>query len=175
MNDNFLITQTEPNEDYTFNYTTEELTPLFKLQRKATYKKSVRCLIVLSVISILTLIISAPQFSSGFAIGALVFAIISTTSSVSWFNKTWKTNTPKIAETTYEYKIYDNYFILNLYRNNEKLRQSKCYFEDIQQVQKLDKWLLLQFGGQLFILRESDLKENSVFLTYVQKNPKNKK
>ncbi|MEE1061296.1 MAG: hypothetical protein UH080_05670, partial [Ruminococcus sp.] len=62
-----------------------------------------------------------------------------------------------------------------LYRNNEKLRQSKCYFEDIQQIQKLDKWLLLQFGGQSFILRESDLKENSVFYSYIDKNSTNKK
>ena len=172
MNDNIFITQTEPNEEYVFNYTTEELTELFKFQRKTAYKKPFVFTIVLLLITILAIVISAPQFSTGFAFGTFVFGIINIIKSYRRFNKIWNNNIPKIAQTTYEYKIYDDYFIFNLYRNNEKTRQAKCFVEDIEQMQKLDKWLLLQMGGQAVILRESDLKENSVFFSYLHTNKK---
>lgn len=174
MNENIFTIQAEPDEEYTFNYTEEELTDVFRIQRKTTYKKPVRGLILLFIIAILSIVISTHPFGIGFTVGVLAFGIINTIKSIRWFNKTWNANSPKIARTTYEYKVYDDYFIFNIYRNNERIRQSKCYFENIEKVQKLDKWLLLQFGGQAVILRENDLKENSVFLTYVQKNSVNK-
>ena len=173
MNDNIITNQ--PNEEYTFNFTKDELDNLFRLQKKKAYTNPVVSTILFLSIIIYSIIVHADQFWIGLSVGVILFIIISYGKGYFALNKTWKTNAPKIAETTYEYQIYDNYFILNLYRNNEKTRQSKCYFEDIGQIQKLDKWLLLQFNGQAFILRENDLKENSVFLTYVQKNSKNKK
>lgn len=63
------------------------------------------------------------------------------------------------------------YIGVNIYRENEKIRESKCYFTDIEQIQQLGKWLFLQFGGQSFIIRKSDLKENSAFYSYMYKNP----
>lgn len=175
MNDNVSTIQPTPTEEYTFNYTTDELDKLFRLQRKSAYTNPIVSTILFIAILIYSIIVLADQFFIGFSVGVILFITISYGKGFHAFNKAWKTNAPKIIQTTYEYKIYDNYFILNIYRKGERLRQSKCYFEEIQQIQKLDKWLLLQFGGQAFILRESDLKENSMFYSYIGKNATNKK
>lgn len=175
MNDNVSTIQPNPNEEYIFNYTTDELDKLFRLQRKSAYTNPIVSTILFIAILIYSIIVLADQFFIGFSVGVILFIIISYGKGFHAFNKACKTNAPKIIQNTYEYKIYDNYFILNIYRKGERLRQSKCYFEEIQQIQKLDKWLLLQFGRQAFILRESDLKENSMFYSYIGKNTTNKK
>ncbi len=61
--------------------------------------------------------------------------------------------------------------MVNIYRKNEKIRELKCYFTDIEQVNQLGKWLLFQFGGQSFIVRKSELKENSAFYSFMYQNP----
>ena len=175
MNDNVSTIQPIPNEEYIFNYTTDELDKLFRVQRKSAYTKPVVCIILLIIIIVYGITVPAGLFYIGLSVGVLIFTVIFYAKGFHAFNKACKTNAPKIIQNTYEYKIYDNYFILNIYRKGERLRQSKCYFEEIQQIQKLDKWLLLQFGGQAFILRESDLKENSMFYSYIGKNTTNKK
>ena len=71
----------------------------------------------------------------------------------------------------WEYKVFENYIRVNIYRENERIRESKCFFTDIEQIQQFSKWLFLQFGGQSFIIRKSDLKENSAFYSYMYKNP----
>ena len=35
----------------------------------------------------------------------------------------------------------------------------------------MDEWLLMQIGGQSFILRKSELKDNSAFYAYMHQNP----
>ncbi len=175
MNDNISTIQPTPTEEYTFNYTTDELDKLFRLQRKRAYTKPIVCIILLIIIIVYGITVPAGLFYIGLSVGVLIFTVIFYAKGFHTFNKAWKTNAPKIIQNTYEYKIYDNYFILNIYHKSERLRQSKCYFEEIQRIQKFDKWLLLQFGGQVFILRESDLKENSVFFSYLPKTTKNKK
>ena len=86
-------------------------------------------------------------------------------------NKTRKNSIERICESTYTYKIFENYITINIYRKNEKVRESKCYFKDIEQIYTLGNWLFFQFGGQLFIVRKSDLRENSAFYSYMYQNP----
>jgi len=87
------------------------------------------------------------------------------------YSKVWKNSAERINKSTYEYKIFDNYINVSIYRENERIRESKCFFTDIEQIQQLGKWLFLQFGGQSFIIRKSDLKESSAFYSYMYKNP----
>lgn len=116
---------------------------------------------------------SAPDIDImiGFAFGMLFIGTVYLIKGIHTYSKAWKNSVERICELTYEYNIFEKYIEVNIYRKNEKIRKSKCYYTDIEQIQQFDKWLLLQFGGQLFIIRKSELKESSAFYSYMYKNP----
>lgn len=160
-----------PNELYRFTFSKEELSEIYRLQRKSVYKSP----LIFTILCILMILFfigsSAPDVMIGFAFGMFLIGAVSHIKGIRTYSKAWKNSIEKICKSTYEYKVFDNYISVNIYRKNEKIRESKCFFTDIEQIQQFDKWLFLQFGGQSFIIRKSDLKENSAFYSYMYKNP----
>lgn len=160
-----------PDESYRFVFFKEELNEIYRLQRKSIYKRP----FIFTVICVLMIVFfigsSAPDAMIGFAFGMFLIGVVSHIKGIRAHSKAWKNSIEKICKSTYEYKIFENYISINIYRENVKIRESKCFFTDIEQIQQFDKWLFLQFGGQSFIIRKSDLKENSAFYSYMYKNP----
>lgn len=165
------VSEIEPYETYQFNYTKTELKEIDRLQRRSIYKRQ----IFLALISIFLIIFligsSAPNLTIGFAYGMIFTGSIFYIKEIHAYNKAWKKSLERMRELTYEYKIFEDKIGVNIYRKNEKIRESNCYYTDIEQIQQCGKWLLFQFGGQLFIVRKSDLKESSAFFSYMYKNP----
>ncbi len=161
----------EPNEVCQFHFTKEELNEIHRLQRSAVYKRPF-WLTLAFVLFILYLIgSSAPDFMVGLVFGCFFISIVSHIKGIRAYNKAWKNNKEQICISTYEYKLFDDHIAVHVYRNNELIRGSKCYYADIEQIQQFDKWLIFQFGGQSFVVRKSGLKENSAFYSYMYKNP----
>ncbi len=160
-----------PNESYRVTFSKQELNEIYRLQRRNIYKRP----IVFTVLCVLMIVFfigsSAPDIMIGFAFGIFLIGAVSHFKGIRAYSKAWKNNVEKICKSTYEYKVFENYISVNIYRENEKIRESKCFFTDIEQIQQFDKWLLLQFGGQSFIIRRSYLKEGSAFYSYMYKNP----
>ena len=161
----------QPNESYRFTFLKQELNEIYRLQRKSIYKRP----IIFTVLCILMIVFfigsSAPDVMIGFAFGMFLIGAVSHIKGIRAYSKAWKNSTERICKSVYEYKVFENYISVNIYRENEKIRESKCFFTDIEQIQQFGKWLFLQFGGQSFIIRKSDLKENSAFYSYMYKNP----
>ena len=161
----------QPNESYRFTFSQQELNEIYRLQRKSVYKRPI-IFTMLCVLMILFFIgSSAPDVMIGFAFGMFLIGAVSHIKGIRAYNKAWKNSTERICKSVYEYKVFENYISVNIYRENERIRESKCFFTDIEQIQQFGKWLFLQFGGQSFIIRKSDLKENSAFYSYMYKNP----
>ena len=160
-----------PDELYRFTFSKKELNEIYRLQRKSIYKRP----IIFTVLCILMIVFfigsSAPDVMIGFSFGMFLIGAVSHIKGIRAYSKAWKNSTERICKSVYEYKVFENYIGVNIYRGNERIRESKCFFTDIEQIQQLGKWLFLQFGGQSFIIRKSDLKENSVFYSYMYKNP----
>ena len=160
-----------PNESYQFAFSKEELNEIYRLQRRSIYKRPV----IFTVLCVLMIVFfigsSAPDIMISFAFGMFLISDISHIKGIRAYSKAWKNSTERICKSIYEYKVFDNYISVNIYRENERIRESKCFFTDIEQIQQFGKWLFLQFGGQSFIIRKSDLKENSAFYSYMYKNP----
>ena len=160
-----------PNESYRFTFSKQELNEIYRLQRKSIYKRP----IIFTVLCILMIVFfigsSAPDVMIGFSFGMFLIGAVSHIKGIRAYSKAWKNSTERICKSVYEYKVFENYISVNIYRENEKIRESKCFFTDIEQIQQFGKWLFLQFGGQSFIIRKSDLKENSAFYSYMYKNP----
>ena len=160
-----------PNELYRFTFSKEELSEIYRLQRKSVYKSP----LIFTILCILMIVFfigsSAPDVMIGFSFGMLLIGAVSHIKGIRAYSKAWKNSTERICKSVYEYKVFENYIGVNIYRENERIRESKCFFTDIEQIQQFGKWLFLQFGGQSFIIRKSDLKENSAFYSYMYKNP----
>ena len=160
-----------PNELYRFTFSKEELSEIYRLQRKSVYKNP----LIFTILCILMILFfigsSAPDVMIGFAFGMFLIGAVSHIKGIRAYSKAWKNSTEQICKSVYEYKVFENYIRVNIYRENERIRESKCFFTDIEQIQQFGKWLFLQFGGQSFIIRKSDLKENSAFYSYMYKNP----
>lgn len=76
-----------------------------------------------------------------------------------------------MVKTGYVYRIYADHLRIHLYRNNEKIRDSKFYFEDIEFMQHIGRFLCFCVSGQLYYIRKSDLAENSFFYSYLYQSP----
>lgn len=160
-----------PFESYRFTYTETELNELYRLQRNSFYKKPVIFAIIL-IAGIFALMNSSDtDLMIGIVFGVLCIHLYSYIRGFLTYKKGWQNSVKHICESIYEYKMYGDYFDLKIFRNNETIRVYKCYFSEIENIQILGNWLLLQFGGQVFIIRKSDLKENSAIFSYMYVNP----
>lgn len=164
---------TEPKEAYSFSFSKNELTEIYNIQKKSIYKKVALFIVINTLIIILLFASSTPAVIPGILIGMAIISVKTIIKRIRQFNETWKNNIERISESTYEYSVFDDYIRLKIFRNNEKVRDSKCYISDIERIQNIGNYFLLQFGGQVFIIRKSDLMENSFFRPYTA--PKSKK
>lgn len=160
-----------PNEYYTFRFSEAELKELHRSESIAVYKGAVIFAFIMAFTFISFIGLSAPDFLMGMAFGILFIGSVSYIKGIYNYNKAWKAKVKKLYETTYEYRVFEDHIMIGIYDHNEKRRSSKCYFADIERMQQLDKWLFFLFGDQSFILRKSDLKENSAFYSYMYNNP----
>lgn len=163
--------ENQPNEYYKFNFSETELNQIHRSQRIAIYKRPIIFGLIF-VLAIISLIVSpASDIIIGITFSMLFFYAIFFIKSILVYKKAWKNSIKKISESTYEYKVFEDHILVSIYRNDEEVRSSKCYFADIERIQQLDRWLFFQFGGQSFIVRKNDLKENSAFYSFMYKNP----
>lgn len=158
----------EPFEFYRFNYTKSELKELFNLIKTQNLKKPVLITVLLVFAAIIGICDSSYK---AIIIPAIYFLFIMILSIIGILRKFNKINIDRVSETTYEYSVFDNHIKFISHYNNEKIRDSKFYFTDIEQVQHLDKWLILVINGQSFIIRKSDLKETSLIYSFMYNSP----
>lgn len=160
-----------PYEAYTVLFTKEELREIGKEIGKPLYRNA----IVFSAFFLYWIFTSLWNSASdgiiGFIIGVFLFGAIAHGRRIYDHKKLQKQWPERAASTVYEYKIYTDYLYINLYRNNEKMRQSKFYFEDIEFMQHVGRFLCICVSNQLYYLRKSDLSENSFFYAYLYQNP----
>ena len=176
--DDILNTETEelavnvaPVENYVFNFSITELDGIFRMQRKNIWKRPLITAII-CVLAVLPFIASSiPQIGTSFFLGVFFVNLVVFRKELRRYDKFCKNTIPRIAGSTYEYQLYDDYININIYQNDEKTRKIKCYYKDIEKVYRYGCWLFFQIAGQSYIVRQENLKENSIFYSYMFKNP----
>lgn len=161
----------ETKETYRFNFDKTELHDVYRSQNWLLYKKPIIFTLILVLLLFFYIGSSAPHFLVGVIFGILFLGTIHHIKTIRTYRKIQKTNIDQISATTYDYKIFNDYLVLKTYRNNELFGEYKCYFSEIERIQHLDRWLLLQFGRRTYILRKSDLNENSALYSIMYRNP----
>lgn len=160
-----------PYEAHTVLFTKEELREIGKEIGKPLYRNAILFSAFFLYCIFTSLWNSASDGIIGFIIGAFLFGAIAHGRRIYDHKKLQKQWPERAASTVYEYKIYTDYLCVNLYRGNEKTRQSKYYFGDIEFIQNIGRFLCICLSGQLYYLRKSDLSENSFFYAYLYQNP----
>lgn len=160
-----------PNEAHMVSFTKEELREIGKEIGKPLYRNAILFSAFFLYWIFTSLWNSASDGIIGFIIGVFLFGAIAHGRRIYDHKKLQKQWPERAASTVYEYKIYTDYLYINLYRNNEKMRQSKFYFEDIEFMQHVGRFLCICVSNQLYYLRKSDLSENSFFYAYLYQNP----
>ena len=164
---------TEPKEAYNFNFSKDELKEIHQVQKKIIYKKLVIYILVYTLLFALLFASSTPTIIPGILIGMVIISVKTTIKGIRQFNESWKKNIERISESTYEYSVFDDYIKIKTYCNNETTRNLKVPFEDIERIQPIGNHFFLLVNNQAFIIRKSDLMENSFFRPYTA--PKAKK
>lgn len=160
-----------PDEHYRFIYTKSELREIWRLEKRGLTKNYIKFSISALFLTLIFGFSAAPDFITGFSFCVFLLGTFSFIKLTSGYNKMWKNQLERVSEQEYEYKVFDDYISIKIYRNNETIRQSKFQFADIERIKQLGNWIIFQFGGQSFFLRKSDLKSNSAFYSFMYKNP----
>lgn len=160
-----------PNEAYMVSFTKEELREIGKENSKPLYRKTVLFLTGCTILIFSAILNTAPNTFIYCTIWLLLWGLAAYGKSIYNHKKLWKQWQERAIDTIYEYKVYENYLCVNLYCGKEKTRHSKFYFEDIEFMQHIGRFLCICLSGQLYYLLKSDLAENSFFYAYLYQNP----
>lgn len=159
-----------PLESYQFSYSKNELAEIYKYTKNRLLKQMILFFILYLVLLFFCIGASASQVVTGIVIGILLVGSISHIKGILTLKKARSKKELIIAQSTYEYRIYRNYFIVSIHRSAETVRTAKVYFQDVEQMQDIGKYLLLVFSGQSFVLKKADLSGDSVFYALLKKH-----
>lgn len=157
----------QSGECYSFHFSDDEIREIQRYQKKRVYTSTV----IFAVLMILLLRSSvsdeAPDTIWGFTIGVFLIGTIYYLKTILAYQKAWKSSAARLAESTYQYEIFEDSFKIDILRSGSSTESYTAKFQDIEKVQELPNYYILQIFGRLFILRKSDLKEKSVFYSYL--------
>lgn len=163
--------EASPNEAYVFNYTKDEMKEIHRSDI-INYLKRPAIIAALFVFLLVSLIdSSAPDFMIGIVFGIFLIYLLFYFKGIYIYHKQYKNSLQRVCGSTYEYNLFEKYFTVRIHRKNEKVRDLKISFTEIEKVQQTEKWIFLQITGQVFIVRKSDLSDNSAFYSYMFNNP----
>lgn len=101
-----------PNELYRFTFSKEELSEIYRLQRKRV-NKSPLIFTILCILMILFFIgSSAPDVMIGFTFGMFLIGAVSHIKGIRAYSKAWKNSTEQICKSVYEYKFLKIIYVL---------------------------------------------------------------
>ena len=161
-----------PKESYRFEYSAAELNDIFKKVRTPLFRNA-----IIFALSLLFLVISSigeetPMVMVGMLLGIFFTGMFSHIKGYLVYKKAWKGNQIKMLENTYSYQLFDTYFILNISKSEEIIKTFKIFATDIEKVQDLGTYLILQNGGQAYIIKKGSLINDSLFYSYCKNNKK---
>lgn len=161
----------ESKESYIFKYEKVDLREVFKKACFPLIKRAILFTLACFVLFIFLAATDAPDVMIGLLLGYFLIGVISHIKGYFAYSKVWKNSESRILQSTYSYEIFEGYFVLNISRNGEITRTLKIYFDDIEKIQFFEKYLVLQFSGQSYIIKKDALIPNSAFTAFCKSTP----
>lgn len=157
----------QESERYSFHFSGEEIREIQRPQKTKILKSTILFGILMVLLLRASVLGEAKDTMWGFTIGIFLIGAIYHLKTILAYQKVWKRGAARLAESTYQYEIMEDSFKIDILRSGRSTESYTAKFQDIEKVQELPNYYILQIFGRLFILRKSDLKENSVFYSYL--------
>lgn len=158
-------------ESYVFRYTKDELNALYKQSNKQLISR----IIIFAVIGIAFLVWAffqkEVQWFLGLGSGVMLLSMILAVKTFSVNKSDSKKTIERLPKSSYDVKVYDNYFTVKVMRDNETKSEFKFDFNDIEQFLDYGEYLYVTANGITIILRKSELVQNSVFTLLSKSSP----
>ncbi len=162
-----------PLETYELSFTKNDIQEL----RRFTCRPHLHSTIIRSI-AVLVLLLFAIYISDGDLspswLGLALCVIVGFILRYFKNRKTIITGLKKLAHKSRSFRLFSEYFELSLFRDSELISCSKHYYKDIVKIHHTKQFLILENNDGLNVFRRSDLAENSILHSYVQKNPSKK-
>lgn len=122
------------HEVYRFNFTQAEIKEVFQLQNKNIYKKTVMQILLLLVFAVSVISSSASDVLSALVLGIFLTTFVFQIKQFFQYHKTCKQNVEQVCQSTYEYQLFEDYILINIYHNEDQISKHKCYLKDIEHI-----------------------------------------
>jgi len=162
----------EPKESYVFQYEKSDLREIFKKAQLYLIMRIVTNMLLCIVCMIILFASSIADMIAGGLFGYFFIVIVSQIKGIFAYRKAWRARESKMMESTYSYEVFEDYLLLNISRNNEITTIQKVFFNEIEKIQSLGKYLVFQLFGQSYIIKKDSLIPDSAF-TNLLENPQN--
>ncbi len=155
-----------PFESYQFQFTKDELKSIHRQRILADNRRGL--LFVAGMLGLLLygIIQTAPAYCLTAAVCLVIFIIVRICQG--WFTayRQLKQSEDIISQTTYVYKLFDDRFCMELYRDGALVRDMSFHYTDLTSRQLLGEWLILSLGEHACYLRKRDLPAHSFLLRW---------
>lgn len=154
---------TTPCENYLFAYNTDEIKTVIRQIKKDHLLPSALLFILFLILFITSSILNQTVWISATSVIALTCLLI----FLLTFKRIAKANKDtlkRMLSARYEYLVFTDYFVVNIYHASEKTSSFRLNFSEIQSIRSTGNLLLLNTCSGLFVLRKEDLNPNSAFL-----------
>ena len=168
--------QTEANlpvakESYVFRYTKEELETLYKRSNMQLIYRMILCAAFAVGFLVWALFEQEGQWFLGLGAGVMFLSTVIVIKTFSANKSSSKKVIERLPESSYDIKAYDDFFTVKITRNGEIKSDFKFDFNDIEQFLDYGEYLYVTANAITFILRKSELIQNSVFTLLLKSSP----
>lgn len=153
----------KPNEIYNVKLDRAEFQDIYKKSKLFLIKRAIAFGISAAFLFIILLSTGVTDAIAGFVLGCLFVCIVSIIKGCLTYKKVWKKGELKILQSTYLYEVFDEYFMLTIFRNGVVVRTQRIDYGDIEKIHSYEKHYIIQVSGQSFIIRKDDLIPDSIF------------
>ncbi len=158
------------SEMYELSFSKEEIKEIQNYQNTLVYQKPLKFFFAMILLLLIAILTEIPDIVLGYVLGMFLTGMVSNIKGIVAYKKLWKNNSSRISESTYKYDVFEDSIEIEISRSGVKRKSYSVRFVDIEIVQQLKNHYLLQVGNELFIIRKSDLKANSLLYSYLGNN-----
>ncbi len=155
----------EPKESYAFKYDKTEMQGIFKKVSMPFIRRGAIYLLACVVVCVLLPMSNVNHIIIGLFYGCSLIGMVSYIKGYFSYKKAWTVSEKRVIASEYTYEIFEWYFVIKIYRNQEVKSTQKVYFNDVEKIQTFGNYLFLSILGQSYIIKKESLKQDSIFNT----------
>ncbi len=167
------VPESIPSESYRFEFSSGEIKETVFINVKNLLSRAI--FHILLIVAMFLVCLGVEDSTYSLAIAATSVIAIRYIIAIRQFLIIRKRTYQRMGNQIYEYSIFENYFEANIMNKaGETLYRRKCFFEQISKVFEAKNYFLISIDGardECFVLRKSDLKDNSLIYAFQRKYP----